>query len=173
MASQNLAGIAVMRSYDYEPPIREVLMGTGTASALGAPFGGIPINFAAITAALAASPDSHRDPRRRWIAATTAGTLYVILGLGAATATALLIAAPPLLIEGVAGLALLPALGSSLTTALSDTHHREAATAAFVTTASGITVAGIGAPFWGLLAGLALLAVSTTSRRVDPRPPAR
>ncbi|NUP52157.1 MAG: benzoate/H(+) symporter BenE family transporter [Catenulispora sp.] len=165
MASQNLAGIAVMRSYGYEPPIREVLMGTGTASILAAPFGGIPINFAAITAALAASPDSHRDPRRRWIAATTAGGLYVVLGLGAATATALLIAAPPLLIEGVAGLALLPALGGALTTALSDTRHREAATATFVTTASGITVAGVGAPFWGLLVGLGLLAVSASQRQ--------
>jgi benzoate membrane transport protein len=160
MASQNLAGIAVMRSYGYEPPIREVLMGTGAATTLGAPFGGIAINFAAITAALAASPDSHRDPRRRWIAAATAGVLYVVLGLGAAAATALLIAAPPLLIEGVAGLALLPALGGALTTALSDTRYREPATAAFVTTASGITVAGIGAAFWGLLVGLALLAAS-------------
>ncbi|GAA1978099.1 benzoate/H(+) symporter BenE family transporter [Catenulispora subtropica] len=168
MASQNLAGIAVMRSYGYEPPIREVLMGTGTGSILAAPFGGIPINFAAITAALAASPDSHRDPRRRWIAATTAGGLYILLGLGAATATALLIAAPPLLIEGVAGLALLPALGGSLTTALTDTRHREAATATFVTTASGITVAGIGAPFWGLLVGLALLTLSAS--KPEPRP---
>ncbi|MEY9894598.1 benzoate membrane transport protein [Catenulispora sp. MAP12-49] len=160
MASQNLAGIAVMRSYGYEPPIREVLMGTGAATTLGAPFGGIAINFAAITAALAASPDAHRDPHRRWIAATTAGALYVVLGLGAAAATALLIAAPPLLIEGVAGLALLPALGGALTTALSDTRYRDPATAAFVTTASGITVAGIGAAFWGLLVGLGLLAAS-------------
>ena len=160
MASQNLAGIAVMRSYGYEPPIREVLMGTGAATTLGAPFGGIAINFAAITAALAASPDAHRDPHRRWIAATTAGALYIVLGLGAAAATALLIAAPPLLIEGVAGLALLPALGGALTTALSDTRYRDPATAAFVTTASGITVAGIGAAFWGLLVGLGLLAAS-------------
>jgi benzoate membrane transport protein len=170
MASQNLAGIAVMRSYDYEPPIREVLMGTGAASTLAAPFGGIPINFAAITAALAASPDSHRDPRRRWIAATTAGGLYVLLGLGAATATALLIAAPPLLIEGVAGLALLPALGGSLSTALSDTRYREPATAAFVTTASGVTVAGVGAPFWGLLIGLGLLGISATRQNNATNP---
>jgi len=160
MASQNLAGIAVMRGYGYEPPIREVLMGTGAATTLGAPFGGIAINFAAITAALAASPDAHRDPHRRWIAATTAGALYVVLGLAAAAATALLIAAPPLLIEGVAGLALLPALGAALTTALTETRYREPAAAAFVTTASGITVAGIGAAFWGLLVGLTLLAAS-------------
>jgi benzoate membrane transport protein len=168
MASQNLAGIAVMRSYGYEPPIREVLMGTGAASALAAPFGGIPINFAAITAALAASPDSHRDPGRRWVAATTAGALYIFLGLGAATATALLIAAPPLLIEGVAGLALLPALGSALTTALNEPRHREPATATFVTTASAITIAGIGAPFWGLLAGLTLLALVPRGARQSP-----
>jgi benzoate membrane transport protein len=168
MASQNLAGIAVMRTYGYEPPIREVLMGTGAATTLGAPFGGIAINFAAITAALAASPDSHRDPHRRWIAAATAGALYIVLGLGAAAATALLIAAPPLLIEGVAGLALLPALGGALTTALSEVRLREPATAAFVTTASGVTVAGVGAAFWGLVVGLGLLVVSRFRVRATP-----
>ncbi|MBS2539844.1 benzoate/H(+) symporter BenE family transporter, partial [Catenulispora sp. NF23] len=90
-------------------------------------------------------------------------------GLGAAAATALLIAAPPLLIEGVAGLALLPALGGALTTALNDTRYREAATAAFVTTASGITVAGIGAAFWGLTVGLGLL--GTTQLRTKTTTP--
>jgi benzoate membrane transport protein len=159
MASQNLPGVAVMRTYGYEPPIRNVLMGTGAGTVLGAPFGCISINFAAITAALAASPDAHRDPRKRWIASATAGAVYVLLGLSAAAATALLLTAPPLLIEGVAGLALLGALGNALTSALADTGKKEAAVATFVVTASGITVGGIGAPFWGLAAGLGLLAV--------------
>ena len=161
MASQNLPGIAVMKTYGYAPPIRSVLIGTGAGTALGAPFGAVSINFAAITAALAASPDAHRDPRKRWIAAATAGAAYVVLGLSAVAATALLLTAPPLLIEGVAGLALLGALGNALTAALADTKpgRKEAAVATFVVTASGISVAGIGAPFWGLLVGLGLLLV--------------
>ena len=171
MASQNLPGIAVMRTYGYEPPIRSVLIGTGTATTLGAPFGVISINFAAITAALSASPDAHRNPRKRWIAAATAGGLYILLGLAASAATVMLLSAPPLLIEGVAGLALLGALASALTSALTDDSHKEAAIATFVVTASGINVAGIGAPFWGLLTGLTLLALRSAGLpRVDPKP---
>jgi benzoate membrane transport protein len=167
MASQNLPGVAVMKTYGYDPPIRSVLIGTGTATTLGAPFGAISINFAAITAALAASPDSHRDPQKRWIASATAGTLCILLGLTASAATALLLTAPPMLIEGVAGLALLGALGNALTTALTDTSTKEAAVATFAVTASGITVGGIGAPFWGLITGLALLAIGWKPRPVS------
>lgn len=158
MAAQNLTGITVLRSFGYEPPFREVLAGTGALTVAAAPFGGIALNFAAISAALSAGPDAHRDPARRWIASTTAGVLYLVLGLTAAAATSLLVAAPPLLIEGVAGLALLGALGSSLGSALADDRRREAALATFAVTASGVTVAGIGSAFWGLLTGLALLA---------------
>ncbi len=81
----------------------------------------------------------------------------------AAAATALLLAAPPVLIEGVAGLALLGALGNALTSALTsasaDAATKEAAVATFVVTVSGVTVVGVGAPFWGLVVGLALLLV--------------
>jgi benzoate membrane transport protein len=159
MAAQNLTGITVLRSFGYEPPVREVLAGTGAATVAGAPFGGIAVNFAAISAALAAGPDAHRDPARRWVASTTAGVLYLVFGLTAAAATSLLVAAPPVLIEGVAGLALLGALGGALTSALADAPRREAALATFAVTASGVTVAGIGSPFWGLLTGLVLLGI--------------
>jgi benzoate membrane transport protein len=64
-----------------------------------------------------------------------------------------------LLIEAVAGLALLGALGGALGAAAAATEQREAATLTFVVSASGIAVAGIGAPFWGLLAGLGFLAL--------------
>jgi benzoate membrane transport protein len=167
MASQNLPGVAVLKSHGYDPPVRQVLIGTGAATALGAAAGALSVNFAAITAALAASPDAHRDPRKRWIASTTAGAVYVVAGLGAGVATALLLTAPPLLIEAVAGLALLGALGNALTAALADATKKEPAVATFVVTASGTTVAGIGAPFWGLLVGLALTVV--TWMNVSPR----
>ena len=81
--------------------------------------------------------------------------------------TALSAAASPMLIETVAGLALLGALGSSLATALSGERHREAAVVAFLVSASGQSVAGIGSPFWGLLAGLGFLALRWKPRVVD------
>ena len=159
MASQNIPGTAVLRTFGYTPPLRPVLVSTGVASVGAATFGGFAVNLAAITAALVAGPDAHPDPERRWIASVAGGAAYFVLGLGAAFATAFVAASPPLLIEAVAGLALLGALGAALSAAMSDPDTREAATITFAVTASGITALGIGGAFWGLVAGLALLAL--------------
>ncbi|MFE2428405.1 benzoate/H(+) symporter BenE family transporter [Streptomyces sp. NPDC059373] len=168
MASQNLPGAAVLATYGYRPPMRPVLLSTGAATVLGAPFGGFSVNLAAITAALAAGPDAHPLPERRWVASVTAGGAYLVFGLCAGSATLLLAAAPPLLIEAVAGLALLGALSGALGAAMADPERREAAMVAFAVSASGITVAGVSAPFWGLLAGLTTLAALTFVRKPQP-----
>jgi benzoate membrane transport protein len=169
MASQNIPGMSVLASFGYRPPLRPLLVSTGAASVAAAPFGGHAINLAAITAALSAGPEAHPDPERRWLASVSGGVTYLVLGLGAGLATAFIAASPPVLIEAVAGLALLGALAGALTGAMADPDRREAATLTLVVSASGLTVAGVGAPFWGLLAGLALLG----AHRVLPRVRAR
>jgi benzoate membrane transport protein len=155
MASQNVPGAAVLAQYGYRTPMRPVLTSTGLATIACAPFGGHAVNLAAISAALAAGPDAHPDPVRRWPASVTAGIGLTVLGLGAGLATALLAQSPPILIEAVAGLALLGALAAALSSAVSDPAGREAAAVTFVVTAAGVGFLGAGAAFWGLLAGVA------------------
>jgi benzoate membrane transport protein len=46
-----------------------------------------------------------------------------------------------------------------------DEGHREAAMFTFVVTLSGVTVAKIGSPFWGALAGVAAMLISTSRGR--------
>jgi len=65
-------------------------------------------------------------------------------------------AAPPLLIQAVAGLALMASLAGALAVALAAEATRVPAIVTFVVAASGLSVGGIGAAFWGLLAGGAL-----------------
>jgi benzoate membrane transport protein len=165
MASQNVTGMAVLQSFGYRPELRPILLSTGAATALIAPFGGHAINLAAITQALAAGPEAGPDVTRRWIAAATAGVAVIVLGLGAGLATALAIAAPEGLIEAIAGLALLGALTASLAVALADTPDRDAAVITLVVAASAITILGISAPFWGLVAGLGVGSLRRTRRR--------
>lgn len=164
MAGQNVPGAAVLSSYGYPAPLRSALVTTGLVSAAGAPFGGHQVNLAAITAALTAGPEAHPDPRRRWIATLALAGGQVLLGLGAGVATALVLLSPPVLVIAVAGLALLPALGSALGNAVADPAMLLPAVVTFVVTASGVAVLGIGAAFWGLLAGLAALLVSRRRR---------
>jgi benzoate membrane transport protein len=157
MASQNIPGMAVLHVNGYRPAPGGLFTATGVFSLLAAPFGGHAVNLAAITAALCAGPEAHADPARRYWAAVVAGAFYVGFGLLAGAAKALIIAAPPILIEAVAGLALLGALGAALMGAVSVPHEREAAVVTFLVTASGLSFFGIAGAFWGLLAGGALL----------------
>lgn len=167
MASQNIPGIAVLRANGYEPAPGPLFSWTGLFGLAAAPFGGHAVNLAAITAALCAGKDADPDPRRRYWAAVVAGAVYILFGLCAGAATAFISASPPILIEAVAGLALLGAFGASLMGAVSETRQREAAVITFLVTASGATFFGISGAFWGLVAGGAILALNAAglSRR--------
>ncbi|MBL8671401.1 MAG: benzoate/H(+) symporter BenE family transporter [Alphaproteobacteria bacterium] len=165
MASQNLPGLAVLSANHYRPEPGPLLHTTGAFTLAAAPLGGHAVNLAAITAALCAGPDAHPDPQRRYWAAVVAGAAYVLLGLLAGAATAFIGASPPILIEAVAGLALLGAFGASIAGAVAEPSDREAAVVTFVVSASGLTFFGIGGAFWGLLAGGAMLALTRWRKR--------
>lgn len=160
MASQNIPGMAVLQVNGYRPEPGPLFRMTGFFSLLGAPFGGHAVNLAAITAAMCAGVDAHPDRERRYWAAVVAGVGYVVLGLLAGAATAFVAAAPPVLIEAVAGLALVGAFAAAMMGAVAEVRDREAAVITFLVTASGISFFGIGGAFWGLLAGGAMLALT-------------
>jgi benzoate membrane transport protein len=153
MASQNIAGIAVMRSYGYETKPGPWIATTGLFSLLAAPFGGHAINLAAITAAMCAGEDAHPDRDQRFWAAVFMGVAMIGFGLASGLVIAFVSLAPPILIEAVAGLALFSAFSAAIFAAFEDPKTREASAITFLFAASGITVLGIGGAFWGLLAG--------------------
>ncbi|WP_328911773.1 MULTISPECIES: benzoate/H(+) symporter BenE family transporter [unclassified Streptomyces] len=159
MASQNIPGIAVLGANGYRPEPGPLFGWTGVFSLLSAPLGGHAVNLAAITAALCAGEEAGPDRTKRYRAAAVAGGVYILLGLGAAAAVAFVNASPPNVIEAVAGLALLGALGNALTAAVADAGQREAAVVTLVVTVSGVTFFGVSGAFWGLAAGGALYAV--------------
>ncbi|MFB2597310.1 benzoate/H(+) symporter BenE family transporter [Herbiconiux sp. P17] len=153
MAGQNVPGFAVMATFGYTVPPRPALLASGIGTMTASFFGGHAVNLAAITAAIMAGPDAHPDRSKRWVASVTAGILYVVFGLAAGVATALISAAPPILITAVAGLALLGALVAAVSNAIEDPAHRIPAIATFLVTASGVSIVSIGSAFWGLLVG--------------------
>lgn len=168
MASQNVPGVAVMASFGYRVPWRETMAVTGAGTLLGAPLGGHAINLAAITAALTAGPDAGPDRSRRWLACVSAAVSYLILAAGCAGLAALVAAAPAGVMPAAAGLALLGTLGLALAEALADPADRVPAAVAVLVAASGVTVVGVGAAFWALVAGLLVRWVVAT----PPPPPA-
>ncbi|MFN3558648.1 MAG: benzoate/H(+) symporter BenE family transporter [Brevundimonas sp.] len=158
LVSQNLPGLVVLRAAGYEPPPGPLLLSTGLATVVLAPFGAYGINMAAIVAAICTGPDAHPNPRRRWIVGVLYGGLYLIVALFAAPLAGLFIAMPPGALAVLTGLALIGPLTGALSGAMAEPDHREAAVIAFAATASGVALFGIGSAFWGLLAGFLALA---------------
>jgi benzoate membrane transport protein len=160
MASQNVPGLAVLRANGFKPDIGSIFIGAGLGSLATTLFGGQLLNLAAVTAALCAGPDAHADPAKRYLSTVVTGMVYLLLGLAAGLAAVLVAASPPLLIQSVAGVALLGSFASALTTALAHEEERIAAMITFLVSASGLAFFGIGAAFWGLLAGGVMLGLT-------------
>ena len=159
MASQNLPGFVVLRASGYQPPVGPSLIVTGVASMIMAPFGGHSVNMAAITASLATGPEVHPDPAQRWRVAYPYAIFYVLIALAASSFVSILGALPKELIAAIAGLALFSPLMSGMVTMMKDAKDVEAAMVTFLVTASGLAMFGVGAAFWGLVAGLVIWGV--------------
>lgn len=153
MASQNAPGLATLQASGYHVPVSPLIVVSGAFGLLLAPFGVYSVCIAAITAAICQSPDAHPDPLKRWQAAAAAGVFYLIAGVFGGSITALMSALPTVWVQMLAGLALLGTLGGSLFQALNNDRERDAAMVTFLVTASGITLAGVGSAFWGLVIG--------------------
>ncbi|MBP2171469.1 benzoate membrane transport protein [Erwinia toletana] len=165
MASQNAPGIATLKAAGYPAPVSPLISWTSLTSLLLAPFGGFSVCISAITAAICMGSDVHPNPQRRYIAAIAGGGCYLLAGVFGGAIGMLFSALPAVLIHTIAGLALLGTLSGSLQQALSDSKQRDAAIITFLITASGVTLLGIGAAFWGLIGGvLAHLVLSLPPR---------
>lgn len=156
MASQNLPGFATLRAAGYEPPVAPALTVTGLISALTAPFGAHTVSMAAITAAICLGPDVHPDKDRRWIVGLAYAGVWVLLGLLSPTVLQLLAALPGPVVLALVAIALLSPLMGALAGAFATPDQRFAATLTLAVTASGVAAFGIGAAFWGLVAGIGM-----------------
>ncbi len=151
--SQNIPGIAVIHSAGYKPPISKLMSWSGIAMLLLAPFGCFSIGFAAMTAAICTGNEADSNPANRYKSTIFAGICWLLIGAFGATVVALFFAFPRELVLALAGLALFSTIASSLKTALEEETQREPAIITILVCASGITLFGIGAAFWGLIAG--------------------
>jgi benzoate membrane transport protein len=168
MASQNLPGFATMRAAGYEPPVGPALTTTGALSALSALFGAHTTSMAAITAAICLGPEVHPDRDQRWKVGLAYGLIWTALGLASPLVVAVLAGLPGALVAGIVGIALLGPLTGAMAGAMIPVPTRLPAAATVAVTASGVAAFGIGAAFWGLVAGLALHVLDRALTRARP-----
>ncbi|MGE8317439.1 MAG: benzoate/H(+) symporter BenE family transporter [Comamonas sp.] len=155
LTGQYLPGMAVLQLAGYRTPSKAVVTGTGLASLLTACFGGITIVLAAITAALCTGKDAHPDPGKRYVAGIANGVFYLVGGAFAGTIVQVFTAFPSALIAALAGLALIGAIVSNIRMLVEEDAYIEPSVITFLATASGMSLFGLGAAFWGVVFGMA------------------
>lgn len=169
LLSQNLPGIAILKSFDYHPDVRQILSGISVVNLITAPFGGFALNLAAITAAICMGESAGDDRNQRYKAAIMSGVGYFIFGVVATLVVYLFSQMPSVVVHLLAGLALLATLQASLLRSMESRDHRKAALLTLLCSASGITVAQLGAPVWGLLSGLCVLGLDKLYQKMHPK----
>ena len=149
---QNAQGIAVLRAAGHRPPIDAITVACGAGSLLTALLGTVST---CLTGPVNAIISGSGDARRQYTAGIAVGVLGCLFGLLSPTVTRLMLATPGAFIATLAGLAMLRVLQAAFATAFRD-RCGLGALVAFLVTVADIGLAGIGAPFWGLLLGVAV-----------------
>jgi benzoate membrane transport protein len=167
LTGQFVPGMAVLRASGYPTPASPIIASSALGTALLAPFGCHGLNLAAITAAICTGREAHEDPRKRYVAGVVGGLCYLVLGIFGATLVSLFSAFPKELIAALAGLALFAAIAGALTGAMAVPSDREAALVTLLITASGMSLFGLSAAFWGLIFGM-VTHVLLSARRPVP-----
>ncbi len=155
LTGQYLPGIAVMRLAGYSFPSRPVVIGTGLASLGVACFGGISIVLASITASICTDKNAHPDADKRYVAGIATGVFYLIGGTFAGSIVLMFSTFPAALIATLAGLALIGAIVTNIRICVQEQDYVESSVITFLATASGMSLWGLGAAFWGAVLGLA------------------
>jgi len=168
MLSQNLPGLSVLKVHQYDTPTSAILTITGLVNCIAAPFGVYAINLAAITAAICMSDTVHKQAKQRYWAVVMASVFYLLMGLLAGSLMVLFDDLPSEFIIGLAGIALINTVKSSLYEVMKTSCViSEASFVTFLISASNINVLGINSLLWGLLAGGLILTINKLKNRSD------
>lgn len=151
IAAQNAQGIVILRAAGHAPPVNAITTACGAASAVTAPLGCVSTCLTGPSNAILVSSGA---VGRHWIAAVFLGLFGVAFGIFAPAVTSLLLDTPLAFMATLAGLALLRTLLAAFQTSFGG-RFALGALVAFLVTVAGLPIANIGAPFWGLVFGVA------------------
>jgi benzoate membrane transport protein len=148
---QNAQGIAILTARGHKPPINAITVACGLGSIVTAFVGTVSTCLTGPSNAILASSG---EKERHYTAAVFMALLAMVFGLMAPFFTRLMLATPPAFISTLAGLAMLRVLQGAFQTAFRD-KFSFGALICFIVTVADIPIFRIGAPFWGLVFGLA------------------
>jgi len=151
LAVQNAQGIAILAGNGHHAPVNAITAACGLGSIVTGLFGAVST---CLTGPVNAVLSSSGERPRQYTAALFFCLLAVAFGLLAPFFTRLLLATPPAFIAALAGLAMLRVLQTAFTASFGG-RFSLGALVCFLVTVADVPLFHIGAPFWGLVFGLA------------------
>jgi benzoate membrane transport protein len=148
---QNGQGIAVLDANGHKAPINAITAACGAGSIVTGLFGAVST---CLTGPVNALLSSSGDKSRHYTAALFFCVIAFAFGLLAPFFTRVLLATPPAFIATLAGLAMLRVLQTAFTASFGG-KFSFGALVCFLVTVADVAIFRIGAPFWGLVLGLA------------------
>jgi len=148
---QNAQGIAVLDASGHKAPINAITAACGAGSIVTGLFGAVST---CLTGPVNAVLSSSGEKSRHYTAALFFCVLALAFGLLAPFFTRLLLATPPAFIATLAGLAMLRVLQTAFTASFGG-RFSFGALVCFLVTVADVAILRIGAPFWGLVLGVA------------------
>ena len=149
---QNGQGIAVLKAAGHEPPVNSITLGCGVGALFSAMVGSVSTCLTGPTNAIITASG---ERSRHYIAGISTGVFAIVFGLLSPAFTRLMLQAPKAFIMALAGLAMLRVLQAAFMASFKD-KFTLGALVAFLVTVADLSVANIGAAFWGLVVGIAV-----------------
>jgi benzoate membrane transport protein len=147
---QNGQGFAVLKAAGHEPPVDSITVACGVGALLSAVVGSVSSCLTGPTNAIITASG---ERARHYIAGISTGMFAVVFGLLSPAFTSLMLQAPKAFIMALAGLAMLRVLQAAFMASFKD-KFTLGALVAFLVTVADLSLANIGAAFWGLVAGI-------------------
>ena len=148
---QNAQGIAILTASGHKPPTNAITAACGAGAFVTGLFGAVST---CLTGPVNAVIASGGEKSRHYTAALVVALFAMAFGLLAPLFTRLLLATPPAFIAALAGLAMLRVLQTAFQISFRD-KFSFGALVCFLVTVADVPIFNIGAPFWGLVFGLA------------------
>ncbi|EKF42654.1 benzoate/H(+) symporter BenE family transporter [Nitratireductor indicus] len=155
IGAENAQATGVLMAEGYRPPINMMTIISGIGGIAAGFLGGHNANIAGPMTAICSSEQAGEDKEGRYAATVVNGILFGAFGLVAGAAVPVVMSLPGALIGTVAGLAMIGVLLAAFQNAFGRSLGNQ--TGAFVALAvamSNISLMGISAPFWALVAGV-------------------
>ena len=146
---QNAQGFAILQAAGHKPPANAVTIACGIGGVFSAAVGGVGTCLTGPTNGIVTSSG---ERHRHYAAALSTGGLAIVFGLFSPTFTRLMLSTPKEFIMMLGGLAMLRVLQGAFVSSFKGP-YAFGALASLLVTIADIPLFGIGAAFWGLVAG--------------------